>query len=121
MFAVKWRVAVFFACAAAIAAFYLAPAPSVPSLGFSHADKVEHAAAYGLLTFCAAGWFRSILRKSLAAAIAAFSVSTMYGAAMEIAQATLTTTRTAEVWDVAADAAGALAAAAFFLFRERDR
>jgi VanZ family protein len=79
----------------------LMPAASVPSgLGW---DKLNHAGAIAVVTGLAFFSFSS--RRS--AALIAFIYGTSIGLLIEILQATLTTSRTAEWGDVLADLVGA--------------
>jgi VanZ family protein len=77
------------------------PAGSAPSgLGW---DKLNHAAAMGAVTLFA----YLALQSYRWAAVAAFLYGTFLGLLIELLQATLTTTRSAEWSDVAADLVGA--------------
>jgi VanZ family protein len=115
------RVVLFAGCAAGIAALSLAPASSVPSTNILGMDKVEHAAAYAVLTALSFHMWRSLnIRRSLAFG-GSVLLCTGYGVVMEIAQATLTTTRSAEAADALADAVGALFAISAIGIRERKR
>jgi VanZ family protein len=106
---------------AAIAALSLAPAPSVPSVDLSHADKVEHAAAYAVLTFFSIRFFQTLSARKPLVFGGSIILCTLFGVMIEIAQGTLTTTRAAEASDVAADAVGAAITAFAMLMRERKR
>ena len=89
----------------------LTPSPPVPVTGLFGWDKFQHAVAYGLLTllgYSAFIRFSSFGRRLICAA----AVSILFGALMEVAQGLFTTTRTAEVGDLAADAIGAVTACA---------
>jgi hypothetical protein len=76
----------------------LMPAPPLPDPWFSAADKVEHAVAYAVLFLL--GRQAAYRHRPLALALVAL------GAAIEVAQGTLTATRTAEWLDFVADALG---------------
>lgn len=79
----------------------LMPAVSAPSgLGW---DKLNHAGAIGVVT-----WLAYLALQPLVwAAAAAFLYGTSLGVLIEILQATMTTGRSAELTDVAADLVGA--------------
>ncbi|KIE42110.1 VanZ family protein [Geobacter anodireducens] len=85
----------------------LMPAPKAEPLPFPGWDKVEHAVAFGALAWCA-GRFLVVYGKCVRRCwLWAFGATVAYGALIEVAQATLTTTRTAELGDLMADAVGA--------------
>ena len=84
--------------ATAIVIGSLLPGPLVATV--SAWDKLEHAAAYGMLTLWAAGVLER--RRYALAAILAFAL----GASMELVQATLTSTREADPLDLVANLAG---------------
>lgn len=89
----------------------LIPSPPVPKTGILSWDKFQHAVAYGLLTIFAFNWYASLSplwRRLLLAAVTAV----MFGALMEMAQGMFTTSRSAEMGDLLADAVGAAAACA---------
>ncbi len=85
--------------------------PSLPGL-----DKLVHAGVYALLAFLAARAFATLPRsrapRTLASAAAVFAV--LYGLSDEIHQA-FVPERTADIWDLVADALGAVAGGAFYL------
>ena len=84
---------------------WLSLAPSLPSLpGLLAWDKLQHAGAYGLMTLLGglamgydrrAGWYYSAL------------VAVAFGGFMEILQGACTVNRSADWFDLAADAVGA--------------
>ncbi len=79
----------------------LLPAPVIQSLPLSPWDKALHLLAYGSLTL----WFAGLLERSryLLAGLMSFGL----GLLVELAQATITTTRLAESADLVANGAGA--------------
>lgn len=101
----------FIAWGVAVLWLSLIPSPPVPRTGLFGWDKFQHAAAYGLVTllgFSAFTHLTGFWRRLIWAA----SVAVLFGALMEVAQGLFTTTRTAEMGDLAADTAGAAAACA---------
>lgn len=96
----------------------LDPAPPVPESGILGWDKILHAAAYGCLTFLG-GWSLSgtiPLNASRWICIGCAAIG--IGALMEVLQYTLTTTRTADFLDLAANAFG-VGIALFIVFIKR--
>ncbi len=87
--------------------------PALPGL-----DKLVHAGVYALLAFLAARAFATLPRpytpRTLAWAAALFA--TFYGLSDEVHQA-FVPDRTADIWDLAADAFGAFAGAVFYRWR----
>lgn len=90
----------------------LAPAPPTFDLMVFSWDKFQHASAYALLTLLA-GFASQPHFRRLVAWLLAFTTAVIYGGLMEIVQGTLSTVRTPEWGDLAADAVGA--AVALFL------
>ena len=86
------------------------PFPYVPSAILSH-DKVLHACAYALLGFLVRGALAGTRFGARAALVLAVFASTAYGASDEWHQS-FVPNRTADVFDLAADALGAAAGAA---------
>lgn len=84
--------------------------PSLPGL-----DKLAHAAIYALLAFLAARAFAtlSLLVDTRVLPWAAAIFAAVYGLSDEVHQA-FVPGRTADIWDLAADAAGAIAGAYFY-------
>jgi VanZ family protein len=81
------------------------PAIESPLLGW---DKFQHAMAYALFTLLA-GWCFTTLRLDRAKAwLYAIFSALFIGGLMEVMQATLTATRSADVGDFIADAVGAM-------------
>ena len=68
---------------------------------FPHIDKLEHFAAY----FAVAGVALPVFRNALAA----FALAALWGAGLEVLQATVAADRDASVFDAVANMAGALA------------
>jgi VanZ family protein len=96
-----------------VSILWLSLTPSPPRLGTGLLawDKFQHAAAFGLLTllgFYAFTRVSSFRQRLICAAV----VSVLFGALVEVAQGLLTTARTAEAGDLAADLVGAAAACA---------
>ena len=89
----------------------LTPSPPVLGKGLLAWDKFQHAAAFGLLTLLGFHAFTrlSSFRQRL---ICAAAVSVLFGVLIEVAQGLLTTARTAEAGDLAADIVGVAAACA---------
>jgi VanZ family protein len=87
--------------------------PSLPGL-----DKLVHAGVYAVLAFLAARAFATLPRpytpRTLAWAAAIFAA--LYGLSDEVHQAFIPE-RTADIWDLAADAFGAVAGAIFYRWR----
>ncbi len=70
-------------------------------------DKFQHAAAYGVFTLLA-GWAFGTLPLELKHRwLAAVILAVIFGGALEVAQAVLTSERAAELSDLLADLAGA--------------
>lgn len=91
----------------AILFFTLAPSPQEQAPLFPGWDKVEHALGFGGLAWLT-GRFLIVYGKCVRRCwLWAFSAAVMYGALIEVAQATLTTSRKAEFGDLVADAVGA--------------
>lgn len=98
----------------------LVPNPPVPKSGWFSRDKVQHATAYSVLTFFLAMRLASLPRWRRSRWAWAALGAVLFGALMEVAQGVLTTSRTADVADAAANAVGAcLVAWAGHLFGRR--
>lgn len=80
----------------------LVPSDSISSIDLGW-DKLDHAVAIAVTTFCAFRMFKS----HRWAAPAAFSYGLLLGALIEVCQAVFTTTRSAEWGDLLADLIGA--------------
>jgi len=97
----------------------LIPAPPVVNSPFLGWDKLQHAAAYALLTLLGflamAGPMPDPRRRARAATFLAI----LFGALMEAAQWLFTTTRKAETGDMLADAVGALLVYGVVTWRQR--
>ncbi|WP_298271269.1 VanZ family protein [Geobacter sp.] len=100
--------------AALVAWLSLIPAPPKIPSGLFGWDKFQHGVAYALLCLLAGWCFRSVSRWQATRWRRAFFVSVVFGALMEVAQGTLTTNRSPEWGDLAADAVGAGVVAAGF-------
>ena len=81
------------------------PGAQLPSGGIPHLDKALHAIAYALLAWLVARAGRATTRGALALAAAA---AVLYGVSDELHQR-FTPGRDADVWDLVADAVGAVA------------
>lgn len=89
----------------------LTPAPPSPP-SFLSWDKLQHAAAYALLTLLTGPAVAPLFRKRRSGWLSAALAATVFGALVEVAQGALSDVRSAEAGDLLANAAGA--AAAFF-------
>lgn len=101
----------------------LAPRPlpdDTPPM-FPGADKLAHAAMFGLLTLTFMFDYRLINRRlpSVRAAVAATAAASVFGGFIEILQQSMGLGRTAEWADFAADIAGAFSAAVLYLLLRR--
>lgn len=110
--AMGWVILILFLCTL--------PGKAVPTVGFLdmlHIDKVAHFFLFGgMVLLLAYGYFRqkgSISTRMLALIV--LSV-TGYGLAIEFIQKYLIPNRSFDLWDLAADAAGAIAGALIFRF-----
>jgi VanZ family protein len=104
--------------------FCLIKANDIPVIKIQNFDKVVHVFFHFVFTTLWFLFFRKQfvnfkIRKTLQIS---FSLSLLFGIAIEIAQSTLTTTRKGDVSDVLANATGALVAVGvlFFYFKEKD-
>jgi VanZ family protein len=97
----------------------LAPAESMPSMGFFTWDKLLHAASYSTLTILIVWAYagRLSLRGVSLGWICAPAI--LFGGLMEICQGLLTSNRTAELGDLLANATGVGAAMAVLALRDR--
>lgn len=86
---------------AAVAAGSLAPSPALPGLPFPGADKLEH-----LLGYAALSGYAVMLFADRRAQLRAAGGLVLLGLVIEIAQWTLTVSRSAEPWDVIANLMG---------------
>lgn len=98
----------------------LDPAPPQPSVELFAWDKLQHAAAYGILALL---WGNALVTYRHCRRwcwLLAFAGSVGFGALMEVAQGVLTVTRRAEFGDLLADGVGAgVACLAASLWRRR--
>ena len=85
----------------------LDPSPPVPQHDLFGWDKLQHAAAYALLTFLAGGFWSAISGSSSRTWILAAVSAVVYGGVVEVLQAVYTKNRLAEAGDLLADAVGA--------------
>lgn len=89
--------------------------PSLPGpLGW---DKLDHAAALGVMAYLAARTRNGCCR--LRQALDGFFVGTGFGVAIEILQDRLTANRQADLYDVLADMLGAAIASLIFYLQQR--
>lgn len=88
----------------AVVTLSLLPAGAMPSSGFTGGDKVGHFIAYAALS----GYASMLLERKRARALAAIALIGL-GIGLEIAQGSLTATRTAEIADALANGLGVLA------------
>jgi len=87
------------------------PVPGAGMVARLPSDKLMHCAAFFLLSVSAGRAFAGVpASKPVVSAMLAFSCSTAYGVVTEIVQK-FVPGRTADVWDVGADATGAMAGA----------
>jgi VanZ family protein len=79
-------------------------------------DKLQHAAAYVLLTLSVAQYLHIHCADSRKTGFSAACLAVAYGGLMEIMQLATQTGRQAELWDLAADAVGSVAG--YVIFRQ---
>lgn len=84
-------------------------------------DKIQHAAALGMLAFFVSSACHAKRKSLFQSAGYGFGYATLLGGTIEILQQTLTTSRQADPYDLAADAAGALFAVAILHLWQRRR
>lgn len=84
-------------------------------------DKLQHAGAFGLLALLVSAACLSSRKSPSLSAMTGSAYAILFGGAIEILQQTLTTSRQADPYDLAADAAGALFAVAILHLRQRRR
>lgn len=111
---VVMRLAVLALWAVAIMWMSLSPHPPKPPQVLSW-DKLQHATAYGVLTFLAGWAFAPYFPKLRRGWLWAVCFAVAFGVAMELAQGLLSDVRTADPLDALANACGA--AAVFVLAR----
>ncbi|MDI1316186.1 VanZ family protein [Flavobacterium sp.] len=110
--AIGWTVAVTFLC--------LISFNTLPSIGVSGADKYVHATFHFVFTMLWGTYFwkqQNELQLPKIAAVVFISIS--FGILIEILQETLTTTRQADLLDVAANIIGALIALLVFIYIDK--
>ena len=95
---------------------WLSLIPSPPQIqGMLGWDKLQHAGAYGLLSLLAAQTMHSLPRVKIDNAWWYAGLSTLcFGGLMELLQLAMQAGRTAEWWDLAADALGILIGCVLF-------
>lgn len=94
---------------------WLSLTPSPPDIpGVLGWDKLLHAGAYGLLALLVALLFSSCCRNSWRTYFLTGFICLLYGGLVEILQMHANTGRTAEWWDLFADAIGVAAACVVF-------
>lgn len=86
----------------------LDPSPPVPQHDLFGWDKLQHAAAYALLTFLAGTFWSAFSGSSFRTWMLAAVSAVAYGGVVEVLQACYTTDRVAEAGDLLADAVGAV-------------
>ncbi|MBK5212119.1 MAG: VanZ family protein [Flavobacteriaceae bacterium] len=107
-------IAVCYSCAITI--LFFIPSPDLPKLDFSAADKIVHSTIYFILInlwmyyFYAKNGFPLNVKQIM---ILLFSIL-LYGIIIEILQGLLTVSRTADIFDVAANLLGTLLGIFFF-------
>ncbi|WP_157986433.1 VanZ family protein [Chitinophaga alhagiae] len=108
--ALAWIILILFLCTM--------PASAVPKSGLFdllHMDKIVHFFLFGgTVLLLAYGYYRQKGRISAAALLCLALVVSLYGLGIEFIQKYFTANRSFEIWDVVADAAGALCGALIF-------
>jgi len=104
----RFRFAIALACGAGIVVLSLMPAASMPTIPLLGWDKLQHATAYAVLTFLVGRAFDVLTPASFHGWRVGALVAVMFGGVMEILQRVCTTTRSADVYDLLADACGAV-------------
>lgn len=84
----------------------------LPSVGLKQADKYVHLAFHLVFTLSWFQYFRQQIKRAL---LKVFIASLLYGGLIEILQGLLTTTRRADLKDIAANACGAILAVVIVL------
>lgn len=101
---------------------YFSLSPSPPQIGGLWGwDKLQHAAAIGILALLVAKGCLASSKSSASSFTSGFVVSVAFGILIEQLQKTLTVNRQAEVNDIIADAFGALIVLLFMFFFYRAR
>ncbi|MBX9676728.1 MAG: VanZ family protein [Methylotenera sp.] len=95
----KWALIIFWLAFVTISILMFVPGEQPKQTGFKHWDKIQHAIAFMLLIKLA---WSAYPRKKYTAVI----ILVLFGAAVEVLQATLTTTRTGSTGDWIADVVG---------------
>ena len=86
----------------------LDPSPPVPENELLGWDKLQHAAAYALMTFLAGSAFYTFSGNFYRSWLAAAGISIVYGGLIELLQGWCTQARSAEFGDLVADTIGAV-------------
>jgi len=86
----------------------LDPSPPVPENELFGWDKLQHAAAYALMTFLAGSAFYAFSGNFYRSWLAAAGISIVYGGLIELLQGWCTEARSAEFGDLVADTIGAV-------------
>lgn len=101
-----------------IAALCLVSFNKLPSVGLRQADKYVHAAFHMIFTLL---WFQYLKSNISKPVLKVFLGSLLYGGLIEILQGWLTTTRKADLNDMAANTFGATLAVLIILMRRKYR
>lgn len=96
----------------------LTPGNQVPEINLPHLDKIGHTIFYAILALLGCEAFARPGRVWQAFAVS-FVLAVLYGGLLELSQAAFVQGRSAEMADLFADAAGALAGAACWAFAKR--
>lgn len=111
----KWALIIFWLAFVTTCILMFIPGEPPKETGFKHWDKIQHAIAFMLLIKLA---WSAYPRKKYAAVV----ILVLFGAAIEVLQATLTTTRTGSTGDWIADVVGimiGMSVCAFMLQKNR--
>lgn len=108
--AVGWTLAILIACLVSFKKF--------PSVGLNQADKYVHLMFHLVFTLLWFQYYRQGIKRPL---LKIFIASLLYGGLIEILQSALTTTRKADLRDIAANACGATLAVLIVLLGRKYR
>jgi len=104
------------------ALLYFTLSPSPPQIGGLWGwDKLQHAAALGILAFFVTSWCLASNKNQTPSFIIGFVVSVAFGILIELLQKVLTVNRKADVNDIIADAFGAFIVVLFMFLFSRTR
>lgn len=107
----NWALALLLAYAVVILVLSLASIGGFPTIGSSFDDKINHFGAYFLFTLLLFNYFKTLpLKREL---LFAFIVASIYGVMMEVFQSVFTEERMFDVYDMIANAFGAVIAVLF--------